>query len=1064
MLYRFPHAAVLRHALVDRIVPDDLASESCRVGFEGESVVIERESAVSRTTTAALDKLGVTRDRCKLRDGVKRSSWYAALPLTRGRPRTDGPILFRLPAGKAAAWAGAIRRQGGTPYLRFDEDGQVLIHVENCPQYVVERAADHVDDAVAFMPHQPRLWVEAGYEHPFLERLVSRGATTLVAAPLEIQSIDSVPSSELPTFALPRMLNTRSLPLPADFAKIPTPLRLRRVDREEAELWVMPIESLRELAESQYMKMLERFQAAQIGDRCVLRYLPRAQRSPLRPSGAMGYRPVRGVLDLFVPDDRVLFPMLRRQILLDYVGRDRLVWLDPTPQGIVAGAIDTRAFVPVLQVVDYQAPPGVRYDYFRGRDPFPFPTFYADAPPKPKPDPERPVRTPTVSRPVEGGTAPTKRPVANRVEPVEEAPVAAISVDEARQRCRELEDAFYELDTPFDDPARDALWPQLARAYAADQRSIDADLCWINAIWARPEEAESLAAAWRKVQKSRSMSVIGRVLSAALAKKTDDSRLSKLFQELESHESRLPVRGLWLAARALTAPTKDLLGLVRFRDRVLRRLFEGLTPVENLPAFLRVARTNAGPCRAQEIIAGLPDLEKVVAVWLGKFPNNFVYTAGIFAYAYARLADRDRALHQLGLMRACSEKVAAVGVKGEPLCRQFLVDAFTARVEQALNGLPATTSLPAEILERLEGFRERVRSQKATTDSDQYSAAEYAIQTYRQMSRILEPQLRIDSFSFALEKYKTAVRDLAEVIELTDAVELKRRAQPLLEPSSPVFFKAVASIVPILPRTDEAFAIEVLDRVQKEVLTAKPDTTDRSSLATWAGQRGQLLGHAVLVAAHFAQDQRVCSLLDGFVGRIGAIEFAGRTPMIAAAFGAVMTGLTRLGLGEMLRTTIEKIEPILDATGDGHAAGRLQAQAAMAGGWLAVGEIDRGVSLLNSVRDALLSSDKTKRPDYYAYATVAEEYIAACGRLPDGIVRMQELLKKMPVDAVANTASTSNYFAIRHLTILEATVVSLVSSSGGPDAKVRGWLDLMEYQLRRRIQVDIDNAQVAYDR
>jgi len=116
-------------------------------------------------------------------------------------------------------------------------------------------------------------------------------------------------------------------------------------------------------------------------------------------------------------------------------------------------------------------------------------------------------------------------------------------------------------------------------------------------------------------------------------------------QWIEKEEPNIPVRAAWLLARYQALAADDVLGLVRARDRLLRRLFEGgLSASRDLPSFLRISSVSSNDAiQLDATLKKLGDLHKSVAKWLEKYPNNGCYINAYFAFAHARLGDHEAA-------------------------------------------------------------------------------------------------------------------------------------------------------------------------------------------------------------------------------------------------------------------------------------------------------------------------------------------------------------------------------------------------------------------------------------
>jgi hypothetical protein len=267
-----------------------------------------------------------------------------------------------------------------------------------------------------------------------------------------------------------------------------------------------------------------------------------------------------------------------------------------------------------------------------------------------------------------------------------------------------------------------------------------------------------------------------------------------------------------MAAAALAkCAGNDVLGLARARDRVLRRLFEhGLSAQLELPAFLRCANRpdavrNAGVSHAA---GGIDKLHQSVLTWMEKHASSRPYVDSIFAYGYAKLNVPGRARALLdGVQAAVRERcgVNPAATTGNAL--EFLVNAYRCRVEQALAGTPADGPLDRQLLETLEAIKTQARATRGTATGQQIGDLEYAIQTLRQKSAILEPHYRGAAFRLWIDHADPVGRELAEIVELSDGTAIIARTNALFGKTRPnerfrINFEALTAA----PRTDEAYS------------------------------------------------------------------------------------------------------------------------------------------------------------------------------------------------------------------------------------------------------------------
>jgi hypothetical protein len=131
---------------------------------------------------------------------------------------------------------------------------------------------------------------------------------------------------------------------------------------------------------------------------------------------------------------------------------------------------------------------------------------------------------------------------------------------------------------------------------------------------------------------------------------------------------------------------------------------------------------------------------------------------------------------------------------------------------------------------------------------------------------------------------------------------------------------------------------------------------------------------------------------------------------------------------------------------------------AIAEGWLYFGGDDQAKPLLTIAREAIFGNGqiaKDKKIGHLAIAKVIRAYISALGQGPveEALQRIEELfphLEKLP-----NTFTTSQYYSLLHLQIVEEVIRSLISDNIALGDQARRWLDDDEYLVRRRIHADM---------
>ncbi len=122
--------------------------------------------------------------------------WQELVPLEPINPtpeRFAGTVLFSLPARRLAALAGEIERLGGHPWscrwrseLADEIDDRMFLKTTAPPFCSMLRALDPSapkNGIAAFVEQAPRVWVVAGWEHPFADQIQPPAGKALFLRP-----------------------------------------------------------------------------------------------------------------------------------------------------------------------------------------------------------------------------------------------------------------------------------------------------------------------------------------------------------------------------------------------------------------------------------------------------------------------------------------------------------------------------------------------------------------------------------------------------------------------------------------------------------------------------------------------------------------------------------------------------------------------------------------------------------------------------------------------------------------------------------------------------------------
>jgi hypothetical protein len=1043
--------------------------------------------------------------------------WPQVVPLERSAgPQPVGPqtpVLFGLhDAAQLATLVAEMLRLGNDRqgFRWLEQDGRTcgLLRVVGPPYYSLLRALDRIGgDAAprAFREQAPRVWVELGYRHPLGEQIKPPpGQLLLLGPPREWAFHADAPFRdiyEVLEFDLPAAeVRWHDADLER---KLTVPLRLAGGGHgEPAELWVLrerALETLDKFVQDAGDDLVARLafavSRAEDGPWAVLRVRPSKLPPPVLVLPAVGFRPYLKLPNLFLPCGRRLHPPLRRDAVRRLLAEDpdRVTWLYPHEDGrFTPENVPEQAFRPLADWVDYVLDRDhAALDAWVQAARFDFEPFVC------KDDAEAQTPTPKAREPrqaLKGKADPPRAPSgtavpfkavdkSRRKKPAGDTELPDLpraKPGELQERLHALEKQFLEVSGPLDAPERRALWPAMGRLNQALGVPTDAAVCWVNALWEDVEAAPARALAWARAEYPK----LGRDIPAAeldrllahthpgpaelrrlaafvvLAGHQDApaalvERLGRIQRFLETHEHLLPVRAVWLAWASLARLAHgDVLGLARARDRLLERLFaHGLRPDVDLPAFLRFSGMR-GSDRFRTYRDWLLRLPETVHAWIGCISQKDLdapasdteaYADLLLAYGLARLGEAGEA------RKLRARAVETLGDRDD--VHTTLLEAFSSRIGQALDGKPGAGTLPAEILEYLEHMDRLPR---------------YKVDYLRKNSRILEPYQRIDPYRLWTARYSDELaRAVAFLGDLTDRGKLVEEVGRLLTPAGKKKVSPEGQVLvlrkalELAPRIGEAFALGLLARVGPALaaLDARrgaDEPADKDDV-----QKAGLLEKALFAAAHFNHEEHVGPLVAEFEKLLARHRGTGRLEALSAAAGECFRGLRKLGLRDRVERLLTVMADVILAGADVKAlpdrpglAAVLTSLLHVAAGWFSFGVETRARPVLDRTRVALFHGDMNRAER----SALACAYVTALGQAPAefALPRIEELFHRTL--EVRDNFSTNSHYAASQLLLIEAVVLAVGTEDFAAGAVARHWLEDDEYLVRRRIHRDVGAA------
>ncbi len=781
------------------------------------------------------------------------------------------------------------------------------------------------------------------------------------------------------------------------------------------------------------------------------------------------YAPLVHMPDVYAPAGAIVEPPLRRERLRSILGieQGQVVWLAPTQMRVpgdpirgpfrVERILDS-AFAPLSEWADYvihaSAPQLVPWQRAVVFDFAPFVStgleWASERPKEDKPerDDDRADRKrgkAAKGRPaqVQAVVAPSPPPT-----PTQKAPKKEIQMSEREEvaidaELAALEAEFVALDAPADADERLELLERLGRAYARLGRRRDAGLCFARAVWeATGKDAADrmdtwLAAELGKQDAAKTLALLldnkqpaqdDVRLVAAIAARGDAVKKEhhRVVRWLDDHDMELDARTLWLARSGLAKLAGgDTLGLAQARDRILARLAGGLPVERELPSFLRFAgRSGAlGNASGEHLSKALNALSDKIGSTRRKpspveAPKHLTqaYVSFQLAHGYARIGQHQRARTLVNEARQALAAVATDAVHA------YLMAAFTARVEQAIQGLPPETPLP-----------EPLGSQLAALDR----VARYKVDRLREASRILEPLERPDAIgAFSKRQHDSRGPEFAALRGIADP---GARA------------KEINRLVDVASSANEAESARLLDGVF-DVLLELPENGAVPILArAWpmvqklpAARHAVLYGEALVVAGHFGRTELVPQLLEHLGEAVKAVPGT----ELARVLDQSLRALRRIGLRREIAELLADVENALDAGNS-----NIHARLALAAGLAYLGETTRALPILEAARKALNDPmTLTQRLDLTR--ALAQAYAQA--PIGDALAAIADLSGQLR--DITDSFGTNSHYCLSVLHFVESLVLGIASDDLALGEAGRRFVEDDEHLIRRRLHRDLGGA------
>ncbi len=1075
----FPSEEALQVALRTGLVPIEVQRAGAKVGVATDGTLeVVPAQAVPPKAKKLLQSAGVSVRGASVQ--LREFDCWAELlpPRALGEPaEPPGLVLFTVTGEKSLLEISGELLRLGCDRIELRvlnvENTHALLRVVAPPWFVLSRAIDELDGLRAFVPALPgqeRVWTQLGFEHPLRASLEAPDdGLVLIPRAGPWWRLPDGAWTELDTLLVPAGLTAPAPHSPTEPPRVQVALSLTRTTRTEAPtLFVLAdgqaqVEALvRSTPEAQLDNVL----FAVSGPLVLLRPRPGreavAQALPGEP-----YARVLELPNLFSPLELTVEPPLRRDRLRTWLAPDpdSLTWLQPKPEasGFDRHTISESAFAPLSKWVEYVIDGhSDELKAWARSATFDFDAFASvddvARPPSAEPDVEA---EPSIRQRASGSrrrTAESRRAQPERAQPREEpadtnTPAPRVDIElpsspsEADAFIAQEENAFLELDAPADSPARRAAWARLGEMYARVTRTRESGMAWAHAVWeADSKEALELSRRWASTSGVRLDTVLAQstptleqtrgaaaqLYVAALEQNPAvTARVADFAGFVERFADGLDVRSYWLSHVALSRLAGgDSLRLARARDRVLSRLQGGLSLERDVPRLMRVTgqahAAGAGTSRATRVIGQLDALLKAFeetqrkrstleAPW--ELTRAYVWLE--FAWGFARLAHADRA-------RGLRDGALKVLDRADPI-HGFLSRAYSARIDQALEGADLTTPLPPPIAAELSSLE---------------AGSRYRVDRLRQNSQVLEPQERIALYGDYIRRNKNPKSDeLTSLSSLRDPAELLRgirtRMDAMAKLNAEERARVADALLDYLPQLPESQALPLLNE-----FTALADKLP-------ARQRTLVLEDSLRVAGHFGREALVKQLvlrLTGAIAELGPTELGELGGVLVSG----MRSLRRVGLRTEASELLSRAITVLK----GDDVATLQARLGLASGFMYLGAFAQAQPIVDDAlarlgREGMQPAERTRlsRATTQVFSHASTEVA-----LP-GLLRVAQQLPW-----ITDSFSTNSHFCVSMVELADALVLGHVGDDLTLNETTRRFLDEDEFLVRRRVHRDVGST------
>jgi hypothetical protein len=1139
MLLRFNSQASLTSALATGAIPHVVAVQPVWwATAPDDAVIVETAFAFSQEN---LEQLAMLKVKGSKGNRTQSDAWHPAkcwlqvVPLVRDRdqeltPQT--PVIFESSTLEGAA-------ELALEMLRLGNDRQGLLSLETesvegaaGPRYFLRalgpsyytmlRSAEAGSEVRGFIERRPRVFVEAGWTHPLIDRLTAPpGEQWFLAAERSWRQLPEIPFRDLyevAEFVLPGGVQ-HATSQPTDRFAVPISLAAGSTD-QPAEMWVLKQDALtqvQQFVETAAEEVIARLSFAVVEPASgttwvVLRMRPGQGVPPTLVFDGMPFVPVQRLAGIMVPLGKRIFPPIRRDAIQKLLapGDGNTLWLDVDEGGTLQRRIlADAAFRPLREFVNYtiDAVASHMKAWFESAT-FDFAEFVCREDQATTGDPKRQAaatKPATPSKPILQPGTPAKADgprdvVDEMIQAFPAKPAKPPRPDELaaiREEAQKLEVAFVSDPSPLDASHRLPQWTQMAELQRVLKRHREAILCYLHRSWEDQSASANEMRVWSAIvrdasgkggktgliddrglttahQLDETLSVAKpsplqvEQLAAWLAWQAASGqtpaivteRMGRVTAYLEKWDRLISVRAAWLAQMALAKISGgDALLVARARDRILERIFShGIDPDIELPAFLWDVHSGE---RLVELRARTFQLCETVQDWsVRNLGAASRATSAYIDYAFAFvLAKLGEADHAQKLKERADRMIESQHDR-EGLVHFWLSEAFRLRIRQALERRETVGPLPDKMLAELPGLDANSR---------------YKIDRMRDRSRILQPLERLYPYRhFWLPVASTPVIKQVEALaDYSSPTELQKAAESLLHRRDfgDTGCRVTAKLLELTPRLGERFLLQVLPNVGP-LLAGNSQPALRIAVAEKAIVAAGHFGHV-----EFARDtaNKLTHLLDELATKPVDVK---TLEALATMIGAWFRNLRRLGLHRDLATILPKLAALAMPSGLDRGMPTslegLRLVLAVAGAEMSMirgnsrDHVDdsageRAREVIANVRAILhrrpFDAQGSGHAGSMMQSQLASAYVTAVGTLP--LEEMWTLYGDLFsfLSGVEDNSSMALAVAMKQYDIVDALATTLLTDDFQRDDTARRWMEEEEFLIRRRIHHDLRAAE-----